>query len=148
MALGKARACLSCPGLGAEGKDVSRLGQAALAGTTCDCAALIPSSIFAPLSRMEAEIVQQQAPPSYGQLIAQGAIPPVEDFPTENPNDVSDLPALVPPASQPPVALPLYRSSLRLRALPTSLTLMSASSPCRTQYSATCVLCYRSCARI
>lgn len=38
---------------------------------------------------MEAEIVQQQAPPSYGQLIAQGAIPPVEDFPTENPNDVS-----------------------------------------------------------
>lgn len=41
---------------------------------------------------MEAEIVQQQAPPSYGQLIAQGAIPPVEDFPTENPNDVSDLP--------------------------------------------------------
>jgi hypothetical protein len=51
--------------------------------------ALLSSSIFAPLSRMEAEIVQQQAPPSYGQLIAQGAIPPVEDFPTENPNDVS-----------------------------------------------------------
>uniref|UniRef100_A0A8I3W187 LDL receptor related protein 10 n=1 Tax=Callithrix jacchus TaxID=9483 RepID=A0A8I3W187_CALJA len=48
-------------------------------------------SIFAPLSRMEAEIVQQQAPPSYGQLIAQGAIPPVEDFPTENPNDNSVL---------------------------------------------------------
>lgn len=46
-------------------------------------------SIFAPLTRMEAEIVQQQAPPSYGQLIAQGAIPPVDDFPTENPNDVS-----------------------------------------------------------
>lgn len=41
---------------------------------------------------MEAEIIQQQAPPSYGQLIAQGAIPPVEDFPTENPNDVSHLP--------------------------------------------------------
>nr|KAF6392760.1 LDL receptor related protein 10 [Pipistrellus kuhlii] len=40
---------------------------------------------------MEAEIVQQQAPPSYGQLIAQGAIPPVEDFPTENPNDNSVL---------------------------------------------------------
>lgn len=52
---------------------------------------------------MEAEIVQQQAPPSYGQLIAQGAIPPVEDFPTENPNDVSNpsklgpmMPALYP----------------------------------------------------
>lgn len=43
--------------------------------------------------------MQQQAPPSYGQLIAQGAIPPVEDFPTENPNDVSQsfqLPLLVP----------------------------------------------------
>lgn len=36
--------------------------------------------------------MQQQAPPSYGQLIAQGAIPPVEDFPTENPNDVSHSP--------------------------------------------------------
>ncbi|XP_027698848.1 low-density lipoprotein receptor-related protein 10 isoform X2 [Vombatus ursinus] len=47
--------------------------------------------IFAPLSRVEAEIVQQQAPPSYGQLIAQGAIPPVDDFPTENPNDNSVL---------------------------------------------------------
>lgn len=35
--------------------------------------------------------MQQQAPPSYGQLIAQGAIPPVEDFPTENPNDNSVL---------------------------------------------------------
>lgn len=52
---------------------------------------MVASSIFAPLSRMEAEIVQQQAPPSYGQLIAQGAIPPVEDFPTENPNDVSQV---------------------------------------------------------
>eukprot|EP00079_Xenopus_tropicalis_P013312 XP_002941562.2 PREDICTED: low-density lipoprotein receptor-related protein 10 [Xenopus tropicalis] len=46
-------------------------------------------SVFAPLSRMDAELIQQQAPPSYGQLIAQGAIPPVEDFPTENPNDGS-----------------------------------------------------------
>ncbi|KAM8960612.1 low-density lipoprotein receptor-related protein 10 [Pelodytes ibericus] len=46
-------------------------------------------SIFAPLSRMDAELIQQQAPPSYGQLIAQGAIPPVDDFPTENPSDGS-----------------------------------------------------------
>ncbi|XP_068098223.1 low-density lipoprotein receptor-related protein 10 [Hyperolius riggenbachi] len=46
-------------------------------------------SIFAPLSRSDAELVQQQAPPSYGQLIAQGAIPPVEDFPTESPSDGS-----------------------------------------------------------
>ncbi|XP_018411605.1 PREDICTED: low-density lipoprotein receptor-related protein 10 [Nanorana parkeri] len=46
-------------------------------------------SIFAPLSRIDAELIQQQAPPSYGQLIAQGAIPPVEDFPTESPNDGS-----------------------------------------------------------
>ncbi|MEE6527878.1 hypothetical protein FKM82_029590, partial [Ascaphus truei] len=46
-------------------------------------------SVFAPLSRMDAELIQQQAPPSYGQLIAQGAIPPVPDFPTESPSDVS-----------------------------------------------------------
>ncbi|KAM4710134.1 low-density lipoprotein receptor-related protein 10 [Discoglossus pictus] len=46
-------------------------------------------SVFAPLSRMDAELIQQQAPPSYGQLIAQGAIPPVENFPTESPSDGS-----------------------------------------------------------
>lgn len=46
-------------------------------------------SIFAPLSRIDAELIQQQAPPSYGQLIAQGAIPPVDDFPTESPSDGS-----------------------------------------------------------
>jgi len=44
--------------------------------------------MFAPITRQEAELIQQQAPPSYGQLIAQGIIPPVEDFPTENPNEV------------------------------------------------------------
>ncbi|KAJ8268755.1 hypothetical protein COCON_G00113620 [Conger conger] len=44
-------------------------------------------SLFAPITRQEAELIQQQAPPSYGQLIAQGVIPPVEDFPTENPNE-------------------------------------------------------------
>ncbi|XP_072315562.1 low-density lipoprotein receptor-related protein 10 [Eucyclogobius newberryi] len=48
-------------------------------------------SMFAPISRLEAELIQQQAPPSYGQLIAQGIIPPVEDFPTENPNETSSL---------------------------------------------------------
>ncbi|XP_048826723.1 low-density lipoprotein receptor-related protein 10 [Brienomyrus brachyistius] len=48
-------------------------------------------SMFAPISRQEAELIQQQAPPSYGQLIAQGVIPPVEDFPTENPNESSAL---------------------------------------------------------
>ncbi|XP_028992139.1 low-density lipoprotein receptor-related protein 10 [Betta splendens] len=48
-------------------------------------------SMFAPISRQEAELIQQQAPPSYGQLIAQGIIPPVEDFPTENPNETSSL---------------------------------------------------------
>ncbi|XP_055990400.1 low-density lipoprotein receptor-related protein 10 isoform X2 [Sorex fumeus] len=62
-------------------------------GCTCKLYAIRTQeySIFAPLSRMEAEMVQQQAPPSYGQLIAQGAIPPVEDFPTENPSDNSVL---------------------------------------------------------
>ena len=48
--------------------------------------------MFAPISRQEAELIQQQAPPSYGQLIAQGIIPPVEDFPTENPNEVRKKP--------------------------------------------------------
>ncbi|KAJ8344683.1 hypothetical protein SKAU_G00288760 [Synaphobranchus kaupii] len=48
-------------------------------------------SMFAPITRQEAELIQQQAPPSYGQLIAQGVIPPVEDFPTENPNEPSSL---------------------------------------------------------
>ncbi|KAJ8261590.1 hypothetical protein GJAV_G00156050 [Gymnothorax javanicus] len=48
-------------------------------------------SLFAPITRQEAELIQQQAPPSYGQLIAQGVIPPVEDFPTENPNESSSL---------------------------------------------------------
>ncbi|XP_019714076.1 low-density lipoprotein receptor-related protein 10 [Hippocampus comes] len=48
-------------------------------------------SMFAPISRHEAQLIQQQAPPSYGQLIAQGVIPPVEDFPTENPNETSSL---------------------------------------------------------
>ncbi|PWA28833.1 hypothetical protein CCH79_00012889 [Gambusia affinis] len=48
-------------------------------------------SMFAPISRLEAQMIQQQAPPSYGQLIAQGIIPPVEDFPTESPNETSSL---------------------------------------------------------
>ncbi|XP_043913977.1 low-density lipoprotein receptor-related protein 10 [Protopterus annectens] len=62
-------------------------------GCTCKLYAIRSHeySIFAPLSRMEAEMVQQHAPPSYGQLIAQGVIPPVDDFPTENPNDTSVL---------------------------------------------------------
>ncbi|XP_061615948.1 low-density lipoprotein receptor-related protein 12 isoform X2 [Phyllopteryx taeniolatus] len=33
------------------------------------------------LSRVEAELLRREAPPSYGHLIAQGLIPPVEDFP-------------------------------------------------------------------
>nr|XP_033780784.1 low-density lipoprotein receptor-related protein 10 [Geotrypetes seraphini] len=62
-------------------------------GCTCKLYAIRTQeySIFAPLSRADAEFMQRQAPPSYGQLIAQGAIPPVEDFPTENPNDNSVL---------------------------------------------------------
>ncbi|XP_041929828.1 low-density lipoprotein receptor-related protein 3 [Alosa sapidissima] len=43
------------------------------------------------MTRMEAEFVQREAPPSYGQLIAQGLIPPVDDFPVYNPNQVSML---------------------------------------------------------
>lgn len=86
---------------------------------------------------MEAEIVQQQAPPSYGQLIAQGAIPPVEDFPTENPNDVSRSSNLVP-----------HGASLVSYLAFWPLILMSAPSPCRTLCWGTYVLCFRSYARI
>ncbi|XP_030043795.1 low-density lipoprotein receptor-related protein 10 [Microcaecilia unicolor] len=62
-------------------------------GCTCKLYAIRTQeySIFAPLSRADAEFIQRQAPPSYGQLIAQGVIPPVENFPTDNPNDNSVL---------------------------------------------------------
>ncbi|XP_034372386.1 low-density lipoprotein receptor-related protein 12 isoform X1 [Arvicanthis niloticus] len=43
------------------------------------------------LSRVEAELLRREAPPSYGQLIAQGLIPPVEDFPVCSPNQASVL---------------------------------------------------------
>ncbi|XP_028999864.1 low-density lipoprotein receptor-related protein 3 isoform X2 [Betta splendens] len=43
------------------------------------------------MTRMEADFVQREAPPSYGQLIAQGLIPPVEDFPVYNPTQASVL---------------------------------------------------------
>ncbi|XP_069029919.1 low-density lipoprotein receptor-related protein 3 isoform X1 [Embiotoca jacksoni] len=43
------------------------------------------------MTRMEADFVQREAPPSYGQLIAQGLIPPVDDFPVYNPTQASVL---------------------------------------------------------
>ncbi|CAB1338765.1 unnamed protein product [Coregonus sp. 'balchen'] len=43
------------------------------------------------MTRLEAEFVQREAPPSYGELIAQGLIPPVEDFPVYNPTQASML---------------------------------------------------------
>ncbi|XP_043921627.1 low-density lipoprotein receptor-related protein 12 [Protopterus annectens] len=43
------------------------------------------------LSRVEAELLRREAPPSYGQLIAQGLIPPVEDFPVCSANQASVL---------------------------------------------------------
>ncbi|XP_038610267.1 low-density lipoprotein receptor-related protein 3 [Tachyglossus aculeatus] len=43
------------------------------------------------MTRLEAEFVRREAPPSYGQLIAQGLIPPVEDFPLYNASQVSVL---------------------------------------------------------
>ena len=42
------------------------------------------------MTRLEAEFVRREAPPSYGQLIAQGLIPPVEDFPVYNASQVND----------------------------------------------------------
>lgn len=41
------------------------------------------------MTRLEAEFVRREAPPSYGQLIAQGLIPPVEDFPIYSASQVS-----------------------------------------------------------
>ncbi|XP_075694560.1 low-density lipoprotein receptor-related protein 3 [Rhinoderma darwinii] len=43
------------------------------------------------MTRLEAEFVRREAPPSYGQLIAQGLIPPVEDFPAVSDSQVSML---------------------------------------------------------
>ncbi|XP_034016613.1 low-density lipoprotein receptor-related protein 12 [Thalassophryne amazonica] len=43
------------------------------------------------LSRVEAELLRREAPPSYGQLIAQGLIPPVDDFPVCSGNQASVL---------------------------------------------------------
>uniref|UniRef100_A0A4W6G670 Low density lipoprotein receptor-related protein 10 n=1 Tax=Lates calcarifer TaxID=8187 RepID=A0A4W6G670_LATCA len=47
-------------------------------------------SMFAPISRQEAELIQQQAPPSYGQLIARASSPARWRLPTENPNEVRE----------------------------------------------------------
>ncbi|XP_038662111.1 low-density lipoprotein receptor-related protein 3 isoform X2 [Scyliorhinus canicula] len=44
-----------------------------------------------PMTRLEADFVQREAPPSYGQLIAQGLIPPVDDFPVYSPAQASVL---------------------------------------------------------
>ncbi|OCT84581.1 low-density lipoprotein receptor-related protein 3 isoform X1 [Xenopus laevis] len=43
------------------------------------------------MTRLEADFVRREAPPSYGQLIAQGLIPPVEDFPVFSDSQVSML---------------------------------------------------------
>ncbi|XP_015261774.1 PREDICTED: low-density lipoprotein receptor-related protein 10, partial [Gekko japonicus] len=62
-------------------------------GCTCRLYALRSHEfgVVAPMSRMEAQMVQRQAPPSYGQLIARGVIPPVDGFPTEHPSQNSVL---------------------------------------------------------
>ncbi|KAJ7313116.1 hypothetical protein JRQ81_004386 [Phrynocephalus forsythii] len=62
-------------------------------GCTCRLYALRSHEfgILAPMSRMESQMVQRQAPPSYGQLIARGVIPPVDGFPTESPSQNSVL---------------------------------------------------------
>lgn len=55
-------------------------------------AALLPAAFRAfetQMTRLEAEFVRREAPPSYGQLIAQGLIPPVEDFPVYSASQVS-----------------------------------------------------------
>uniref|UniRef100_A0A8C5DGW1 Low density lipoprotein receptor-related protein 12 n=1 Tax=Gouania willdenowi TaxID=441366 RepID=A0A8C5DGW1_GOUWI len=66
-------------------------------GCTCKlysrwCSALMVCRSFeTQLSRVEAELLRREAPPSYGQLIAQGLIPPVDDFPVCSGNQASVL---------------------------------------------------------
>uniref|UniRef100_A0A8C5DJ53 Low density lipoprotein receptor-related protein 12 n=1 Tax=Gouania willdenowi TaxID=441366 RepID=A0A8C5DJ53_GOUWI len=52
-------------------------------GCTCKLysRSTLQQSFETQLSRVEAELLRREAPPSYGQLIAQGLIPPVDDFP-------------------------------------------------------------------
>ncbi|XP_037119725.1 low-density lipoprotein receptor-related protein 12 [Syngnathus acus] len=89
-------------------------------GCTCKLYSLRVSerrSFETQLSRVEAELLRREAPPSYGQLIAQGLIPPVEDFPVCSGSQASVLENL--------------RLAVRSQLGFTSLRLPSASSRCR-----------------
>lgn len=58
------------------------------------------------MTRLEAEFVRREAPPSYGQLIAQGLIPPVEDFPVYSASQVSAREHATPQAPGSPAGPP------------------------------------------
>lgn len=60
-----------------------------LAGLPCCPSAVALRAFETQMTRLEAEFVRREAPPSYGQLIAQGLIPPVEDFPVYSASQVS-----------------------------------------------------------
>ncbi|XP_078720199.1 low-density lipoprotein receptor-related protein 3-like [Lampetra fluviatilis] len=47
-----------------------------------------------PLTRLDAELLCREPPPSYSQLIAQGLVPPVEDFPVHTHGQASVLESL------------------------------------------------------
>ncbi|XP_033269678.2 low-density lipoprotein receptor-related protein 3 isoform X3 [Orcinus orca] len=82
------------------------------------------------MTRLEAEFVRREAPPSYGQLIAQGLIPPVEDFPVYSASQppphppglgatepshghaATDAPARLPPRALPPPPRPPLEPAL------------------------------------
>ena len=59
------------------------------AGLPCCPSAVALRAFETQMTRLEAEFVRREAPPSYGQLIAQGLIPPVEDFPVYSASQVS-----------------------------------------------------------
>lgn len=67
--------------------NVREAGQT-VTSVPCFLSGSVPRAFETQMTRLEAEFVRREAPPSYGQLIAQGLIPPVEDFPVYNASQV------------------------------------------------------------
>lgn len=65
-----------------------RQGRLTVTSLSCLPSASVSRAFETQMTRLEAEFVRREAPPSYGQLIAQGLIPPVEDFPVYNASQV------------------------------------------------------------
>lgn len=68
--------------------NVRKAGQTDCYSLPCFSSGSVSRAFETQMTRLEAEFVRREAPPSYGQLIAQGLIPPVEDFPVYNASQV------------------------------------------------------------